>query len=408
MNNLQNTVIIGGGLVGGLTALLLARSGIQATVLDAGKLLKKDAVLSEMDFRVLALNPATIHLLKLVNVWPLIERYAPYTGMHVWNKNGVGDIKFGGPSQYEPYEKEWLGAMVEPAILNFAIQQKMKEVLNCYRTEISIQNIRQVGAQWDIELTTGETISTRLLIGADGSRSYVREQANIQLDVLDYHQSAIGCAIYTEQPNQYVARQIFLPTGPLVYLPIASDTQGHWQSIVWTLPTETCQQYMQYSDEKFAQQLTQSSLYMLGNVKKIQRRASFPLKASKAKSYVKQGLALIGDAAHVIHPLAGQGVNIGCLDAAILCDTLIKNQNPSIEWGNLDTLKVYAHRRKIHNEMMMHGMTAMEWLQSSQWSPMIWARSFGLKRVDQSNLLKNFFIHQASGLPMLQETIYNK
>lgn len=407
MSSYHDTVIVGGGLVGGLTALLLARSGIEAMVLDAARALDEESITANMDSRVLALNPATIHLLKLVQVWPLIQRYAPYTGMHVWNKNGAGDIEFGHTSQDRPPESEWLGAMVEPSILNLAIQQRMKAVLAFYHTDVSIVDIQQVQNQWQINLKNGESIQTRLLIGADGAKSFVRQQANIDLKVLDYQQSAIGCAIHTELPNQYVARQIFLPTGPLAYLPIASETDGFWQSIVWTLPTSLCEQYMQYSDDEFAQQLTQSSLYMLGQVKAIRRRASFPLKACTAEHYVLPGLALVGDAAHVIHPLAGQGVNIGCLDAAVLCDTLVKSLSKTTEWGGIDVLKHYAQRRKTHNELMMHGMTAMEWLQSSSVSSVIWARSFGLKQVNQSNYLKKFFMKQASGLSILKQTIYN-
>ncbi|WP_256414678.1 FAD-dependent monooxygenase [Acinetobacter sp. 5862] len=408
MSELLDVVIVGGGLVGGLTALLLAQGGVQATVLDAAPVLDQEKTLAVMNPRVLALSQATIHLLKTVDVWDDLARQVPYSGMQVWNKNGYGEINFGHASEQPPQSDQALGSMVEPSVLNVAIQQKMLQQLKDYRTQVKVIRIEQIPQGWSIQLADGTALKTKLLIGADGANSFVREQAYIDLDVLDYKQAAISCAIKTTQPNQYVARQIFLPTGPLAYLPMASlDAQenGYWQSIVWTLPDDYADEYSALSDQAFMQLLTQESLQMLGEVVAVRSRAQFPLKARAAQRYIKSGLALIGDAAHVIHPLAGQGVNIGCLDAAVLCDVLLHDLKRGV-WANEQTLLRYEHQRKGQNDAMMHSMSAIGWLESSELFPFVWARNFGLKQVEQYDWFKDRFMRQANGLGALQHTRY--
>ncbi|WP_445403698.1 FAD-dependent monooxygenase [Acinetobacter vivianii] len=408
MSEMLDVVIVGGGLVGGLTALLLAQGGVQATVLDAAPVLDQDKTLAVMNPRVLALSQATIHLLKTVDVWDDLARQMPYSGMQVWNKNGYGEINFGHASEQPPQSDQALGSMVEPSVLNVAIQQKMLQQLKDYRTQVKVIRIEQIPQGWSIQLADGTTLKTKLLIGADGANSFVREQAYIDLDILDYKQAAISCAIKTTQPNQYVARQIFLPTGPLAYLPMASlDAQenGYWQSIVWTLPDDYADEYSALTDQEFMQLLTQESLQMLGEVVEVRSRAQFPLKARAAQRYIKSGLALIGDAAHVIHPLAGQGVNIGCLDAAVLCDVLLHDLKRGV-WANEQTLLRYEHQRKGQNDAMMHSMSAIGWLESSELFPFVWARNFGLKQVEQFDWFKDRFMQQANGLGALKHTQY--
>ncbi|EHU2105426.1 FAD-dependent monooxygenase [Acinetobacter baumannii] len=410
MSEVLDVVIVGGGLVGGLTALLLAQGGVQPTVLDAAPVLDVEKTLSVMNPRVLALSQATIHLLKTVNVWDDLARQMPYTGMQVWNLNGYGEINFGHESVQRPISEQALGSMVEPSVLNVAIQQKMLEQLTDYRTQVRVTRIEQGVGCWHIQLADGTTLKTKLLIGADGANSFVREQAFIDLDVLDYKQAAISCAIKTSKPHHYVARQIFLPTGPLAYLPMASleeSENGYWQSIVWTLPDDYADEYSALSDAEFMQLLTRESQHMLGEVLDVCSRAQFPLKARAAKQYVKAGLALIGDAAHVIHPLAGQGVNIGCLDAAVLCDALLHDLGRGV-WAHEQTLMRYEHRRKGQNDAMMHSMSAIGWLESSELFPLIWARNVGLKQVEQISFLKERFMQQANGLGALQNTQYSR
>lgn len=406
--DILDAVIIGGGLVGGLTALLLAQGGVQATVLDAAPILDKSKVLSQANPRVLALSQATIHLLKTVKVWDQIARQMPYSGMQVWNKNGYGEINFGQASSHTPSAEQTLGSMVEPSVLNLAIQQKMLEQLQDYRTQVKVVGIEQGINVWHIHLADGTQLTTKLVIGADGAHSFVREQAFIDLDVLDYKQAGLSCAIRTAQPHSHVARQIFLETGPLAFLPMASlktEQQGHWQSIVWTLPEGYAQEYAALNEADFTALLTRESHHMLGEVLEVTPRAQFPLKARAAQQYVKAGLALLGDAAHVVHPLAGQGVNLGCLDAAILCDALLHDKKRGV-WAHEHTLKRYEHLRKGQNDVMMHSMSAIGWMEKTTLFPVVWARNFGLKQVEQHHSLKNAFMSQANGLNSLKETCY--
>ncbi|MCA4778981.1 FAD-dependent monooxygenase [Acinetobacter towneri] len=403
-----DVVIIGGGLVGGLTALLLAQGGVQATVLDAAPILDAEKTLAVANPRVLALSQATIHLLKTVNVWSKLARHMPYSGMQVWNKNGYGEINFGASNERTPAIEQALGSMVEPSILNLAIQQQMLQQVQDYRTQVKVTRLEHGVGVWHIYLADGTQLQTKLVIGADGANSFVREQAFIDFDVLDYRQAGLTCAIRTAQPHQHVARQIFLETGPLAYLPMASlhaEQEGHWQSIVWTLPDDYAEEYAKLNDDDFTQLLTRESHHMLGEVLEATPRAIFPLKARAAQRYVQDGLALIGDAAHVIHPLAGQGVNIGCLDAAVLCDVLLHDFKRGV-WAHEQTLKRYEHRRKGQNDAMMHSMSAIGWMETTTLFPVVWARNFGLKQVEQQPALKDAFMAQANGLSLLKDTRY--
>ncbi|MCX5466315.1 FAD-dependent monooxygenase [Acinetobacter nematophilus] len=406
--NILDVIVIGGGLVGGLTALLLAQGGVQATVLDAAPILDEQKVLAQANPRVLALSQATIHLLKTVNVWDNIARKMPYTGMQVWNKNGYGEINFGQQSLNFPTDEHSLGSMVEPSLLNLAIQQKMLEQLHDYRTQVKVVRVEQGVGGWMIHLADGSQLKTKLVIGADGANSFVREQAFIDYDILDYQQAGLTCAIRTVQPHRYVARQIFHPTGPLAFLPMASlnpEQAEHWISIVWTLPDDYADEYAHLNDSDFCQLLTRESHHMLGEIIEATPRAKFPLKARAAQRYVKDGLALIGDAAHVIHPLAGQGVNIGCLDAAVLCDVLLKDKNRGV-WAQEQTLKRYEHKRKGQNDAMMHSMSMLGFLETAEMFPVVWARNFGLKQVENTAFLKDQFLAKANGLETLKSTQY--
>lgn len=403
---MKDVIVVGGGLVGGLTALLLEQGGVKVTVLDAAPILNQDNVLAQNNPRVLALSKATIRLLKHIKVWQKVARHMPYTGMHVWNKNGYGEIEFGQAYKELPKESQWLGSMVEPSILNLAIQQKMQGDVSDYRTQVKVNNIEQISSGWQLTLNDGTVLSTKLLIGADGANSFVRDQAMIDLNILDYKQSAISCGIKTAKPHQYVARQLFLPTGPLAFLPLAYKYNSqYWQSIVWTLPTDYAEEYLKLDDENFKRKLTQSSLHMLGDVEQVTSRVAFPLKARATEHYVKDGLALVGDAAHVIHPLAGQGVNIGCLDAAVLVDVLLTDQ-PRGSWAHIQTLRRYEYLRKGQNEAMMHSMSIIGWLEKTTFTPFIWARNFGLRQVQNSAFLKQKLMQQASGELALNQTRY--
>ncbi|WP_019673301.1 FAD-dependent monooxygenase [Psychrobacter lutiphocae] len=415
-----DTLIIGGGIVGATLALKLALQQQPVTLIDARPALT-DAQwqykLEQRDARVFALSIASIELLKQVGAWQLISqsgRKADYTQMQVWQQDGKGELKFG-----DEQIPKLLGSMVEPFVIEHALYQCMQqESVRQYLTVVSGHKVTELdwfGAQqgYRVHLDNGQAYQAKLLIGADGRGSMVRQQVSIQLDTLDYHQIAICCAINTEQPHQATARQLMLPTGTLALLPLADITEQdkanpqHWQSVVWSLPSNRARELLDLVKEgdveTLRQELAAASQYALGDIKQIESIASFPLTAQHAKHYVKDNLALIGDAAHGVHPLAGQGLNLGMLDVAALVDILNEDYQRSGGrcWGKLATLRRYERTRRPHNAVMMHSFSLINWLFAGNFAalrPVQQIRSEGMYQVGKIRPLMRFFTQKASGL----------
>jgi len=455
-------VIVGAGVVGATTALLLAQHlpKLQILLIDAGT--HKPVNPSQHDSRVFALSSASIHLLTQTGVWPHISRRADYTGMQVWSQNGAGELCFGTVQDNQP--ADILGSMVEPSVLASGLHTQMAQCPNihllsettvtalddiahsflsnhCVAKDFTANNTAGKSVEseaestadeqttahhatarpkplWQLTLSSGQHILTPLVIAADGRHSFIRREAGIGVDTLDYKKTAIACAIHTQQPHGQTARQIFLPTGPLALLPLADiatdvSEQGCWQSIVWTLPTnqalDSLAQEQQHSGY-LATQIAAKSQYALGEVYQAKHIASFPLTALHADSYVKQGLALVGDAAHGVHPLAGQGLNMGLLDVAVLTDRLITEWQRSrgSAFVSLPQLMSYEQARRGHNAAMMHSFSLIGWVFGEQNYPaghlVEWLRSEAVQVSSRLPLLNEWFGHQASGMAALAKT----
>jgi len=424
----NHTLIIGSGIVGATLALKLAQDKMPVTLIDARPERDESAwqhVLSKRDARVYALSMASINLLKDIGAWQHIaasKRKADYSQMQVWQLNGMGELLFGESEDIgtednssKNHEPTLLGSMVEPAVIEHALWQRLHEAdVSDYLTPIAghkVVNMDWLGAQqgYRVTLDSGEAIDARLLVGADGRGSFVRQQAGIGVDTLDYNQTAICCAIQTEKPHQATARQAMLPTGTLALLPLADITDAdkaspqHWQSIVWTLPRNQALALIEEEERFIADKLAAASNYELGAINQIESIASFPLAAQQAKSYVADNLVLIGDAAHGVHPLAGQGLNLGMLDVTVLCEQLKHDftRSGGTLWGSNQTLRHYERSRRPHNSLMMHSFSALNWLFAgslAQLRPVQQIRNEGMYRVSKIKPLMRLFAKQASGV----------
>ncbi|WP_201547630.1 FAD-dependent monooxygenase [Psychrobacter sp. Pi2-1] len=424
----NHTLIIGSGIVGATLALKLAQDKMPVTLIDARPERDESAwqnELSKRDARVYALSMASINLLKDIGAWQKIaasKRKAEYSQMQVWQLNGMGELLFGESEDIgaednssETHEPTLLGSMVEPAVIEHALWQRLHEAdVSDYLTLIAGQKVVDMdwlGAQqgYRVTLDNGEAIDARLLVGADGRGSFVRQQAGIGVDTFDYNQTAICCAIQTEKPHQATARQAMLPTGTLALLPLADITDAdktnpqHWQSIVWTLPRNQALALIEEEDRFVADKLAAASNYELGAINQIESIASFPLAAQQAKSYVADNLVLIGDAAHGVHPLAGQGLNLGMLDVQVLCEQLTHDftRSGGTLWGSNQTLRHYERSRRPHNSLMMHSFSALNWLFAgslAQVRPVQQIRNEGMYRVSKIKPLMRLFAKQASGV----------
>ena len=391
-------IIVGAGMVGSTLALALEGSGLNIVVLDASPLEVADFdPLGGFEPRVSALSAASQRILQRVGAWPGIaaRRASPYTDMHVWDGSGTGQIHFSA----ETVHAEVLGHIVENRVVQDALLETMQRGGKLQLIgDARVEQLTQTAEGWRLTLGDGRELHTPLLIAADGANSAIRRLAGCETREWDYLHQAIVTSVRCSEVHQRTAWQRFTDDGPLAFLPLERDGDRHWCSIVWSVTEAEAKRLMALDDLAFCAALERAFEQRLGEVLEVDPRLCIPLRQRHAKRYVQPGLALIGDAAHTIHPLAGQGVNLGLLDAAVLAEVLKAAIARGERAADVRVLSRFERRRMPHNLAMMAAMEGFERLFQADPLPLRWLRNTGLKAVEALPEAKALFVRQALGL----------
>ena len=394
-------IVVGAGLVGAACAARLATGfggdQLRIAVIEGRKFSPLQG--NGFDPRVVALTEASRTLLDEMGVWAQVQnaRVCPYYGMDVWDAEGTGRIEFDCADVRAPT----LGHIVENSLLQGALQQRLMQLDNvallCPETVDSLSRLPDQQVQ--LGLQSGRCISADLIVAADGAMSPIRTLAEMPVREWNYGHHAIVTTITTERSHDYIARQRFMATGPLAFLPLQTQSgYSHHCSIVWSQNEAEAKRLMALDDEAFCRALTQAGEGCLGEVKAVDRRFSFPLRQRHAIDYVKPGLALVGDAAHTIHPLAGQGVNLGFQDVTVLAEEVLRAVQRGLSPGDALSLGRYQRRRKPDNLRMMALMEGFKRLFEQDALPVRLLRNVGMSQLNHIQPLKNQLIREAMGL----------
>jgi len=391
--NQFDIVIVGSGMVGATLACMLAsETDLSIAIIDNSAPLDKPST-DGFDIRVSAITRASENIFKNIGVWEAVKalRVSPYRDMHVWDAKGNGVLHFDSADLAEPT----LGHIIENRVMQYALQQRLKTFENI--TVIApacckkmIENDEQIV----LLLEDDKVITASLLVGADGGRSWVRQQANIMVRGWDYDQAALVTYVKTEKPHRETAWQRFMPTGLLAFLPL---TEGY-SSIVWSTTPEHANELKNMDEAEFKKTLCLASDNTLGEILSCAERGVFPLRFFAVDNYIKSNLALVGDAAHTIHPLAGQGVNLGLADAAALAQTLIDAFKGDKAINSKSVLRRYERWRKADNLAMMVAMDSFKNMFGSELSVVRELRNAGMNMINNLPVVKNTLIKQAMGL----------
>lgn len=399
MDRNVDIVVCGGGLVGLMFANLLSQTQFRLVVVDAGHppSARVDAacLLSGFDLksgyapRVSAFNAGSIALLERCKLSDQIGRHASFSEMLVRDGEGAAEIRFTAADLGLPH----LGSVFENHLVIQALYARLQQFDNIelrYGTSVADIAVSEGGSE--VELSCGETLLCDLLVGADGGNSRVRELAGLKTLGWTYDQTAVVTTIQTELPHNNIPRQWFTAEGPLAFLPLA-DT--HLCSIVWS--HRDAESLMNLTTEEFCQRLSDASEEDLGLVTGSDQRFSFPLKQQHAYRYVSRGVALIGDAAHTIHPLAGQGANLGMADAEALAMEIRQTVFSDERAGDLKVLRRFALARQPHNLAIAGAMETLKRLYGSQLPAVGWLRNQSMRLLNRNGALRTLVMQLASG-----------
>jgi len=391
-------IIVGAGMVGATLALALADTALRIAVVDAAMLdraARNPETASGYDPRVSALSAASETILDNLGAWQQIPEQSrcSYRHMHVWDAEGTGEISFDAAALSESR----LGHIVENHHIQQALLDSLKQTSITLFSGQRVEGLVRESAEWRLVLESGKRLYAPLIVAADGAQSRVRELAGFEMREWDYLHHAVVTTVQTENMHQDTAWQRFLPSGPLAFLPLPDRNGAHYCSIVWSVLPEIASELMALDEQAFIQRLDEAFEGRLGAVLATDARHCFALRQRHAKHYAMQGLVVIGDAAHSIHPLAGQGVNLGLLDAAELADVLKAALLRGEDLAGLTVLQRYERRRIGANLAMMAAMEGFERLFHADALPLRWLRNAGMRLLDDQGFLKAGIMRRAMG-----------
>lgn len=386
-----DVVIVGGGMVGAAVACGLGGSSLNVVILENSP---PAAFSPEQphDLRVSALSIASQKILETVGAWEGVvnRRLCPFKRMRVFEDSG--DVEFCSDDINYPE----LGYIVENRVTQLALLDRLQTFDNIeFITPVNINKINYThGKATELELDNGRILTAKVLVAADGAQSRVRQTVGLGVTSWDYKQHALVIYIETAYGQQDITWQRFVPSGPQAFLPLT----GNYGSIVWYNSPDEVQRLKALPYEDLKNELLATFPDCLGEVIAVLGVTSFPLKRQHAQNYVKSGVVLVGDAAHTINPLAGQGVNIGLLDAAALAEVLIEATNLGLDISDFSVLSRYEKMRRNENLKMMTVMDVFYQVFSNQVLPLKILRNLGLGLAERLLPAKNKVMRAAMGL----------
>ncbi len=395
-----DVLIVGAGMAGATLALALSGNNlrlglIEARQINSGVVELGTAGLEGYDARVSAITPASQALFESLGVWQSIcdKRVSPYKVMEVWDAEGSGAITF----RCDEIPASVLGHIVENSLINGALLEAAQRGGVEFFSPVKLEGLDESDRGVTISLEDGRSLSTSLLVAADGALSKVRSLAEFKTREWDYGHKALVATVQTEIDPAMTARQSFMPSGPLAFLPLCSVGDQHFCSIVWSATPELSDELCSLEEAEFCRRLERAFESRLGAIKASSAPFAFPLRQRHAIDYVKPGIALVADAAHTIHPLAGQGINIGLQDVQVLAAELLRAQGRQQHLGSLEVLKRYQRQRKGDNLLMMAAMDGFKRLFEQDALPVRLLRNVGMSWLSGVPSIKRKIMRHAMG-----------